>query len=307
VAIGLAKLQGDENQILEAFVEAMKLVEHFDSTIENKMMAAEIIASFKSGPAQSSDRSDPQTLTKTLQSLDNQIRHDAKVPKQLSVGIAAMLMFAKRFDGTYPTDRFEEFTKLTRSYESAAILAVVTTPPDQLTPKFQSFRALFNSMGFQLSEDTELASAYLTISDLGPDDVRTKMSIIIDGLKNYLEYPLVCAAILTSIPTLEANETLDLLEKAYGLVASVAIGLDRPELLTLAVRMIHGIKNELVKELDPTAKVTATPVQFTYAPMGGFYFFFVPLIVANAAYHSTFSGIGGSHPAHTHGGGGFVG
>ena len=45
-----------------------------------------------------------------------------------------------------------------------------------------------------------------------------------DALKNYLEYPLVAAAILTSIPTLEANETLDLMEKAYSLLGSFAHG-----------------------------------------------------------------------------------
>ena len=61
-----------------------------------------------------------------------------------------------------------------------------------------SFRALFNAWGYDMSEDTELSSAYLTISDLGPDDVKTKLNILIDALKNHLEYPLVAAAILAS-------------------------------------------------------------------------------------------------------------
>ena len=104
---------------------------------------------------------------------------------------------------------------------------------DQLSDKFQSFRSLFNSWGYQISEDTELASAYLSISDLGPDDVKSKMTIIVDGLKNYLEYPLVAAAILASIPTLEANETLDLMEKAYSLLGSFAADLERSELISL--------------------------------------------------------------------------
>ena len=101
-----------------------------------------------------------------------------------------------------------EFSKITSSYESAAILSIFNVPTDQLEVKFQAFRLLFNSWGFEVSEDTELASAYLSISDLGPDDVNLKLSIIENGLRNYLEYPLVASALLASISTLEANELL---------------------------------------------------------------------------------------------------
>src|SRR5256886_5516765 len=111
---------------------------------------------------------------------------------------------------------------MTRSFESAAILSVMNDPSNQLPGKFQSFRSMFGLWGYQTSEDTELASAFLAISDLGPDDVRWKMSIIVTALKNYLEYPLVAAAILTSIPKLEANETPDPLEKTYFFLLPLA-------------------------------------------------------------------------------------
>jgi hypothetical protein len=71
--------------------------------------------------------------------------------------------------------------------------------------------------------------------------------------------------------------------------------------------MIHGIKNELVKELDPTAKITNTPVQFTHAPSSLFFLYRAPVIVAHTSYFATFSGIGGAHPGHIHGVGGFMG
>ena len=158
-----------------------------------------------------------------------------------------------------------------------------------------------------MSEDTELAAAYLSISDLGPNDVNLKLTILVNGLRNYLEYPLVAAAILASIPTLEANETLDLMEKAYSLLGAYAAGLERSELISLAVRMIHGIKNELVKQLDSTANIVKTPVQFTYVPTNIFFIYYAPLIIAHSSYYSTFSGIGGYHPAHVHGVGGFMG
>ncbi len=306
VSIGLAKLQGDQNQINQRFLLSLAVLHHFSSTIENKMMAAEIMTSSRADPSQSPN-SDLQSLSETLITLEKRVRHDAKVPKQLSAGVAAIIMFGRRFDGTYPTDKLVEFSKMTSSYESAAILSIINDSSDQLPGKFQSFRSLFSSMGYEKSEDTELASAYLSISDLGPDDVKTKMTIILDALKNYLEYPVVAGAILASIPTLEANETLDLMEKAYSLLGSYATGLERSELISLSVRMIHGIKNELVKSLDPTAKIEKTPVQFTYIPSNLFFLYYGPLIIAHTSYYSTFSGIGGVHPAHVHGVGGFMG
>ena len=312
VSIGLAKLRADQSQINQRFLLALGTLRHFDSTLDNKMMAAEIITSLSANSSQSSiDNSDLQNLTKTLQSLDHDLRHHAKVPKQISTGVAALVMFGRRYDGTYPTDKFQEFSRMTRSYESAAILSVMNDPLNHLPSKFQAFRSMFGLWGYQTSDDTELASAFLAISDLGPDEVRLKMSIIVSALKNYLEYPLVAAAILTSIPMLEANETLDLMEKAYSSLWSFATGLERSELVSLSVRMIHGIKNELVEKLDPTAKILKTPVQFTHTPSNIFFGYYAPLIIVHSIYYSTFSGIGGFHPAHVHGvggsGGGFGG
>jgi hypothetical protein len=126
-------------------------------------------------------------------------------------------------------------------------------------------------------------------------------------LRNYLEYPLVAAAILASIPVFEAHEALDLMEKAVTLLSGYVSGLERSVLVALAVRMIHGVRNELVKKVDPTATITSTPVQFTYFPYPGLFLWFRPVIIAHSSYHATFSGMGGFHPAHSHGIGGFAG
>jgi len=307
VSTGLAKLEGDPQQIGQRFLFAVDLLRHFDCTLENKMMAAEIMAASKADSSQESPNSDLQNLSQTLSDLDHKVRHEAHVPKELSVGVAATIMFGRRYDGTFPTDRLDQFSKITHSYESAAILSLLNVPSDQLAAKFQSYRIMFSSWGFQTSEDTELASAYLSISDFGPEDIRLKLGIIENGLRNYLEYPLVASAILASIPTFEANEILDLMEKASFLLGSFAKGLERSEIVSLAVRMIHGIRNELVKELDPTATIVKTPVQFTYIPSRVFFIYHGPLIIAHTSYHSTFSAFEGYHPAHVHGVGGFAG
>jgi hypothetical protein len=239
-----------------------------------------------------------------LASLEHQARHDAHVPEELSVGVAATILLARRYDGTFPIDKLVQFSKVTLSSESAAILSVLDVPFDQTSGKFTQFKSLFGSWGYGESEDVDLASAYLTISDFARDEVKDKMTIILDALKNYLEYPLVATAILTSVPTLEANETLDLMEKASTLLGTYAPSLERSELISLSVGMIHGIKNELVKELDSTAKIAATPIQFTHVPSIVFFRYRTPLILAHSYYHSTFSRFGGAHPAHVHGFGG---
>ena len=304
VSIGLGKLQGDPNQISERFLFSLDIVQQFRSNLENKMMAAEIMTAFKVNPSQVPTNSDLQSLAESLASLEEKARHDAHVPKELSVGVAATILFARRYDGTFPIDKLVEFSKMTLSSESAAILSVLDVPLDQISNKFTQFRSLFGSWGYEESEDVDLASAYLAISDFMRDEVKDKMTIILDALKNYLEYPLVATAILTSIPTLEANETLDLMEKASTLLGNFAPSLERSELVSLTVRMIHGIKNELVKELDPTAKITETPIQFTHVPSTVFFMYHTPLILAHSSYHSTFSAFGGAHPAHVHGFGG---
>jgi len=304
VAIGLGKLQGDPNQIIERFLLSLDMLEQFGSNLENKMMAAEIMTSSKVNQSQAPTNSDLQGLVESLKTLEDKARHDAHVPKELSVGVATTILFARRYEGTFPIDKLVEFSKMTYSSESAAILSVLDVPLDQISAKFNQFRWLFNSWGYKQSEDTDLASAYLAISDFTQDEVKDKMNIILSALKNYLEYPLVATAILTSIPTLEANETLDLMEKASTMLGNYAPSLERSELISLSVRMIHGIKNELVRQLDSTAKITVTPIQFTYIPSIIFFRYRTPLILAHSYYHSTFSRLGGAHPAHVHGFGG---
>jgi hypothetical protein len=196
---------------------------------------------------------------------------------------------------------------MTKSYESAALLAIVNQPIQDLWQKFSTLRGLFNSWGFSASEDVELASAFLTLSELPVQGLDTKLGIITRGMGTYLQYPLVASAILAAIPTLEANETLSLLEKAYEVVGRRAMPMSEPELICLAVRVIHGIRDETIGQLDTTAAAHAVPP----APMGYMYgprFFFVPVIVAHGSYFSTYSGVGGVHPGHAHVmGGGFAG
>ncbi|HVP24230.1 MAG TPA: hypothetical protein VMS77_10005 [Conexivisphaerales archaeon] len=297
-AIGLAKLQGDTNQIGERFSQSLNVLQGFDSTLPNKLMAAEVITATAS--------QDVTGLEATLKDLNRQLLNEG-VPKELSVGIATTMMAGRRFDGSYPLDRFRLFRTLTPSYEAASILAVMNLEYQGVSSEFQAFESMFSSWGFMKSEDTEIASAYLAIGGLAAGDVGEKLKYIIEQLRNYLEYPLVAAAILASIPVFEAHEVLDLMEKGVTLLSGYAQGLERSELVALSVRMIHGVRNELVRQIDPTATVANVPVQFTYPAGPGMFSWYYPVIIAHSYYHATFSGMGGFHPAHSHGIGGFAG
>jgi len=89
VSIGLGKLQGDPNQLIERFLLSLDMVEQFGSNFENKMMAAEIMTASKVNPSQMSTNSDLQGLAESLKDLEDKARHDAHVPKELSVGVCS--------------------------------------------------------------------------------------------------------------------------------------------------------------------------------------------------------------------------
>ncbi len=302
IAVGLSKIQGDPAQLDEKFVRSYAILEKLTKNQDNLMMSSEIFTS---------SNEEPDKAFEALSELNHQVRHHAKVDKESSLGVSTILYFARSYDGTYPLDKFIQYRGLTESDESAAIMASINSPFDEISGKYRAMRTLFGKWGYGESEDTELSSSYLAISDLPSDGVQTKLGIIINGLKSYLEYPLVASSILASIPVFEANETLDLVEQAYTIFGKLGSGLSQSELIGLAVRAIHGIRNEIVRNLDTTAKIASTPVQFSYLPSGMwmplFVPFIVPMIAIHSSYYSTFSSMGGVHPGHMHVSGGMQG
>ena len=293
IAVGLAKTQADFSQTANGFLSAYGAIGGLAHNDENRLLSAEILAAI------------PRPLTDTVRllgPLETEVRR-VGVPKESSLGVASLLLLGQRQDGSFALPQLANFLKVTRSYESAGLLAIVNRPFEDLTTKFPSLRALFASWGYQPSEDVELAASFLTLSDLPADGISTKLTILSRSLIAYLQYPLVASAILASIPVLEANETLNLLEHAYEIIGRRAMPMSQAELLCLAVRMIHGIRSETVGGLDTTA--TARPAGFTYLPTQRF--FFVPIVILHGSYYSTFGGFGGAHPGHLHAFGGGMG
>lgn len=233
VSIGLAKLEGDPDKIKENFIQILNTLKGFsNSNLDSKLMAAEtLVAAGHAGDIS-------QNIDK-LATTDRQIRQSANVPEELSTGVTATL-----YCGANPgaSTRFGEFSKITKSYTAAAVLSGSQESLESLSQKFESFRSLFDSWGYSSSEDVDLAAAYLTVSPLSREDLRSKMSAIIDAIKAEFEFPLVPAAILTSIQALNANEVLDLMEKAVTILQSqpLTMGLSHSELANLAIRMIYG-------------------------------------------------------------------
>ena len=297
VAIGMAKQKAAADQQVPLFLQAYSAVGSLTTNVENRLLAAEVLAGLNQPVA---------ATIGDLTTLDREVR-SLGVHEDSATGVAAILLSGRRADGTFATDPLSQFLRLTPSYESAALLAIVNKPFGDLQTTFSNTKALFASWGYSISEDTELSSAYLTASELPPETIGTKMAILARGVSAYLEYPLVAAAILASIPVLEANETLNLLEKAYEILGQRTGPMSPAELITLAVRTVHGVNVRSVNELDPTQTAPATYPSFSYyntAPR-----LWIPVFVAHGAYYSTFSAIGGYHPGHVHvvGGGGWGG
>ncbi len=296
ISIGLAKRESDLQKGAQGFLDAYNGLRDLAHNDENRLMSAEILTA--------SSRSIGDSLP-LLKQLDAQVR-SLGVAKESSLGVSSIILLGQRGDGTFATDNLATWLHATPSYESAALMAIVNRPLDEIGARFTGLRSMFGGWGFAPSEDVELSSAYLAVSDMPMDGLSPKLAVLTRGLGAYLQYPLVAAAILASIPVLEANETLGLLEQAYDILGKRAMMMSQPELITLAVRMIHGIRAETVTGLDTTGKaVPAPPVNFHYMP--GMWFFFVPVFVGHGAYFSTYSGFGGAHPAHAHAMGGFVG
>jgi len=302
IAIGLASAPNDPSTAIPRFVDAYVRLGRVTNNEENRLLAAEIVTSLA--------REVPESVVE-LEGLVEDVRK-LGVPSEAAAGVSATLLYGQRADASYATASLGNFLRVTKSYEAAAILGIVNQPFDALSQKFVALRQTFGSWGFAESDDVELASAYLAVSELPIQGINTKLAIISKGVATYLQYPLVASAVLASIPVLEANETLHLLEQAYDVIGRRAMPLSQPELITLAVRMIHGVRNETLAKLDTTA--TAPPPGPPVGYRGPFGGFGVPMFVFYGAYFSTFSAFGGVHPGHAHfgpggggGGGGMVG
>jgi len=296
ISIGLAKRENDVQKGATEFLDAYNGLGDLAHNDENRLMSAEILTA--------SPRSIGDSLP-LLKQLDETVRH-LGIPKQSSLGVASIVLLGQRADGTFATDNLQTWLRTTPSYESAALMAIVNRPFDEIGAKFTGLRSMFGGWGFAPSDDVELSSAYLAVSDMPMDGLSPKLAVLTRGLGAYLQYPLVASAILASIPVLEANETLQLLEQAYDILGKRAMPLSQPELICLAVRLIHGIRAETVTGLDTTAAaVPSPPVNFHYMP--GMWFFYVPVFVGHGSYFSSYSAFGGAHPAHVHTMGGFVG
>ncbi len=301
VAIGMAKAGGDPQAHLTTFVDAYHSVSTLSKNLEDRLMSAEILSVLPAPVPES---------TSLLAGLTRSV-HGVGVPDDVALGVGSILLVGRRADGTFALDPLRGFLTKTASYEAAALMAIVNRPPAELLAKFDYLRSQFAGWGYSTSEDTELSSAYLASSELPANTVAPKIAILARGLGGYLQYPLVASSILASIPVLEANETLNLLEKAYEILGQRTGPMSQAELITLAVRMVHGIQVESVDELDPTARAAAAP-RFSYA--GAPPRVWLPVFITHHVYYATFSGIGGAHPGHVHawggggwGGGGFVG
>ena len=126
ISIGLAKLEGDPDKIKESFIQIIGSLQGVtNSNLNSKLMAAETLVA--SGHS--------VNTIDTLTNVDKQIRKDANVPEELSVGISATALCRK--DTADELTRYTDFSKITKSYAAAAILSISPETPDELQQNFE--------------------------------------------------------------------------------------------------------------------------------------------------------------------------
>ncbi|MHB1439700.1 MAG: hypothetical protein ACYCSO_01155 [Cuniculiplasma sp.] len=297
-AIGLAKFKDSVESVETRFRNAYEEMGKFTKNVENRLMATEILTG--SG-------TDISEQMRSFAEVHKEIRHKIHIPRESATAVTAITFLSRRYDGTFPLENLKTFMNITPSYESAAVMASINKPLEDTQAKFVAMKRIFSAWGYDTSEDLELSSAYVAISDLQPEEIKDKLSVIIDAIKNCLEYPLVSSTIIATVPVMEANETLDLLSKAYNIIENNVSGFEKSEIMAASVSLVHGIKKELITDVDSKAPVVNTPYNFHYMPSPFFFPFYMPMLMVQGSYFSTFSGIGGVHPAHIHSVGGFSG
>ena len=137
LALGLAKQQPNVSQGSQALLNAWSALRRLTSNEENRLLSAEIVTAV------------PQPLEASLPALE-QLEKEARragVPKEASLGVASMLLLGRRQDGSYATANLPTFLQLTKSYESAALMAVVNRPLADLWQKFTRRCAVSSGAG----------------------------------------------------------------------------------------------------------------------------------------------------------------
>ncbi len=179
IALGLAKSQPSPSVGVPKFLGGYATTASLSKNLENRLMASEILAALPGSGAE---------LAPTLGQLVHDVRRIG-IPPESALGVAAIVLFGRRADGSFATPGVQGYLQFTTSYEAAALLGITNVAADALGAKFRSLRELFRSWGYEPSDDTELASAYLAVSEYDPQQVSGKLAILAKGLLAYLQYP----------------------------------------------------------------------------------------------------------------------
>ena len=229
--------------------------------------------------------------------------------RKLPSALASILLIGQRADGTFATANLGNFLKVTRSFESAALLAIVNRPFDELFREVHFAALDVRGLGVRAigGRGTLLGLSH----DLRPFRLRASARssrLSRRGWRPIFSSPWWPPQSWRPSPSWRRTRRSTCSSRPT-IIGRRAMPLSPPELICLAVRMIHGIQPETVAQLDTTA--TAAPVQRVGVSGYGFGpgFFFLPAVVAcTIPTSTTFSGMGGAHPGHAHfGGGGYVG
>lgn len=228
VALGLANRRESPEDLAEEFRNVWGGVEVMGGGARDRLLAAELL---------NASSADMGKVYAPIMSTTEKIRAKAG-PKVSAVTAAAILHLTAGMDAAVPLETFLELRPKSGSDEAAALLAALATDPGSALHRRDTLlEALGANPG---SVDARHAATYLAAIGAEGEAV-TRTRALASALAPRLTEPLTAASLLSGHGRLSARESLDWVDKATEILSGRQLAPNRPELVALAVALVHGL------------------------------------------------------------------
>jgi hypothetical protein len=228
-AAGLATRQTRPEELAEEFRNTWGMVEVLEGDPRDRLLTAELLTRSEVPPSRIY-----APLTHTAEALSR----DPKPPKS-PIAIASILHL---YPTPSPIPRLEEWPRWrseVRSEEAAALLAGRSAP--DLLERVRDLKAGLAPGGSD-AHDIEHAAVYLALVSARSRDDLPRVLELARALQGRLPTPLIAAALLTARHhRLSPAELIDWVDKAVAIARSRRLAPTEPELVAIAVALLHGI------------------------------------------------------------------
>jgi hypothetical protein len=227
-AAGLATRKMLPEEVAEEFRNTWGMMEVLSGDPRDRLLTAELLARSEIPPSRLY-----APLTHTIERL-----------AEMKAGVASPVVVASilhLYPVPSPTPRLEEWPRwrtVVRSEEAAALLAGRGAP--ELAGTVRDLREALVAEGAEAG-DAEKAAVYLSLSTPAPREDLARVLELASGLKGRLPTPFLAGALLAARHDLSPAELVDWVEKAVVIARARQLAPTEPELVAIAVALVHGV------------------------------------------------------------------